>query len=171
MGPVSFQPAELAKMATALALSRFMSAYNYRIKNWKDLVPLVMFILLPFALIILQKETGPALVFLAFTLMLYREGMNGIILLLGVFAILLFVVVIKYSIIPIGIEQGSLGIVVASALILLVQFGYAFFFSKHRREAFILLGGIAGITVIVIIVNVLYKINFDYVAMFALMVS
>ena len=171
MGPVSFQPAELAKMATALALSRFMSAYNYRIKNWKDLVPLVMFILLPFALIILQKETGSALVFLAFTLMLYREGMNGIILLLGVFAILLFVVVIKYSIIPIGIEQGSLGIVVASALILLVQLGYAFFFSKHRREAFILLGGIASVAVIAIIINIWYKINFDYVAMFAVLAS
>lgn len=166
MGPVSFQPAELAKMATALALSRYMSAYNYKVKGWRDLLPLVMFILLPFTLIILQKETGSALVFLAFTLMLYREGMNGIILLLGVFSILLFVFVIKYSIIPLGIDQGSLGILLASVSILLVQLTYALFFSKHRREGLTLLAGVAAIVGISLTVNIWYKINFDYVAIF-----
>jgi len=45
IGPVSFQPAELAKMATSLALARFMSSYNYKLKNWKDLIPLSFFIL------------------------------------------------------------------------------------------------------------------------------
>jgi rod shape determining protein RodA len=147
-----------------------MSAYNYRIKNWKDLIPLMMFILLPFTLIILQKETGSALVFLAFTLMLYREGMNGFILLLGVFAILLFVVVIKYSIIPIGIEQGTLGSLLASALILLVQLGYALVFSKHRRDALILLAGVAEKSNSVVVITGT-KINFNYVAVFAVLAS
>ena len=76
-GPESFQPAELAKTATALALARFMGAYNFRIKGWKDLIPLGIIVFIPFILIVLQKETGSALVFLAFTLMFYREGRNG----------------------------------------------------------------------------------------------
>ncbi|MFW9597409.1 MAG: rod shape-determining protein RodA, partial [Paludibacter sp.] len=127
IGPVSFQPAELAKMATALALARFMSQYNYRIKTWKDLIPLAMFILLPFGLIILQKETGSALVFVAFLLMLYREGMNGLILLLILLAILLFVMVIRFSIIPLGVEQGTLGFLIGMGIIYIIQLGYSFF--------------------------------------------
>ena len=133
LGPISFQPAELAKMATALALSKFMSSYNYKLKDWKDLIPLGMFILLPFSLIILQQETGSALVFVAFLLMLYREGMNGIILLLLVLAIVLFVVVIRFSIVPINVDQGTLGIVLAMGVILLVHFVYAFFLTRHRK--------------------------------------
>jgi rod shape determining protein RodA len=171
MGPISFQPAELAKMATALALSRFMSSYNYRIKTLKDLIPLGLFILLPFTLIILQKETGSALVFLAFTLMLYREGMNGIFLLIGVLAILLFVIVIRYSIVPIMVDQGSLGIILSMGIILLIQFVYAFFVTKNRKESMMLLLGIIGITIISLIINIWFKLNFDYVAIFIVLAS
>lgn len=171
LGPISFQPAELAKMATALALSKFMSSYNYKFRDWKDLIPLGMFILLPFTLIILQQETGSALVFVAFLLMLYREGMNGIILLLLVLAIVLFVVVIRFSIVPINVDQGTLGIILAMGVILLVQFVYAFFLTRHRKEASFLLLGTLGIAAISIIINIWFKINFDYVAIFAIFAS
>jgi rod shape determining protein RodA len=134
IGPVSFQPAELAKMATSLALARFMSSYNYKIKNWKDIIPLGMFILLPFILIILQKETGSALVFVALLLMLYREGMNGIVLLMIVLAIILFVVVIRFSMATIGVEQGTVGFIAAMLLILALQLGYAFFLARQGKE-------------------------------------
>ena len=40
MGPISFQPAEIGKMATALGLAKYMSAYNYKLKTWRDLIPL-----------------------------------------------------------------------------------------------------------------------------------
>src|SRR5665647_510974 len=120
LGPISFQPAELAKVATALALAKFMSAYNYKIKNWKDLIPLGLIAFLPLTLIILQKETGSALVFVAFLLMFYREGMNGIVLLIGAFAIFLFVIVIRLGIIPIQIDRGSLGIVLSMVAILVI---------------------------------------------------
>ena len=171
IGPVSFQPAELAKMATALALSKFMSSYNYKLKVWKDLIPLGLIIFLPFACIILQNETGSALVFMAFLLMLYREGMNGIVLLIGTFAILLFIVVIKFSIIPIQIDRGSLGIVLSMGTILIMQFGYAFFFTKHRKEAAIMSIGILIIGILSYILNIWIKINFDYVAIAAVAVS
>ncbi|HEY5589973.1 MAG TPA: rod shape-determining protein RodA [Paludibacter sp.] len=171
IGPISFQPAELAKMATALALSKFMSSYNYKLKNWKDLIPLGMIIFLPFSLIILQNETGSALVFMAFLLMLYREGMNGIVLLIGAFAVILFVVVIRLSIIPIQIDRGTLGIVLAMSIIMLVQIVYAFFFAKNRKEALILLLGTLAIALISFILNIWLHLNYDYVAMFIVISS
>lgn len=61
------------------------------------LLPLVAFILLPMLLIILQKETGSALVYLAFFLVLYREGMPGVVLFSGVCAVVYFVVGIRFD--------------------------------------------------------------------------
>ena len=166
IGPISFQPAELAKMATALALSKFMSSYNYRIRNRKDLIPLFLFIMLPFACIILQKETGSALVFVAFTLMLYREGMNGIYLLLGVYAIILFIVVIRLSASPILVDQGSVGIVLAMGIILFIELFYAYIFARNKKDTLILISGIVGVIAISLIVNIWFKINFNYLAIF-----
>jgi len=171
IGPVSFQPAELAKMATALALSRFMSSYNYKLRTWRDLIPLAMFIFLPFALIILQKETGSALVFVAFLLMLYREGMNGIILILIVLAIILFVVVIRYSTIVIGAEQGTLGFILAMGLLLIIQLGYSFFKAHHSKESGYALAGAAALTVVSIIANGWIDVNFNYVALGIIILS
>ncbi len=164
IGPISFQPAELAKMATSLALARFMSSYNYKLKNWKDLIPLAMFILLPFLLIILQKETGSALVFVAFLLMLYREGMNGIILLLIVLAIMLFVVVIRFIIIPLGVAQGTLGFVLAMGLITIMELYYTFFVANIRKQVGLSLAGITLVVGLSLIANIWYQINFNYVA-------
>lgn len=163
-GPVSFQPAELAKISTALALSRFMSEYNYRIKKWNDLIPLFAFIFTPFVLIILQKETGSALVFLAFMLMLYREGMNGIILLLGVLAIILFVVVVRFSVVPLQVDRGSLGFVLAMGLLILIQFFYALIIGRQRKEAMHLLLGVGIISVLSVILNRWFYLNYNVVA-------
>ena len=171
LGPVSFQPAELAKMATALALSKFMSSYNYKLKYWKDLLPLSMFLLLPFTLIVLQKETGSALVFIAFLLMFYREGMNGIILLITVLAVILFVVVIKYSEIAIFMNQGTLGIVLAMGFILLIQFVFLFIVVRRRKEAFNIIYGLLLISLISYIVNIWFYIEVDYIALVMVVVS
>lgn len=171
IGPVSFQPAELAKVATALALSKFMSSYNYKLKTWKDLIPLGAIIFTPFALIILQNETGTALVFVAFLLMLYREGMNGLVLLLGSFAVVLFIVVIRFSTIPIQVDRGSLGMVMAMGIILLVQFGYAFFLTRHRQEAIVLLVGVALTALVSYVVNIWFKVNYDYIAITTVIVA
>lgn len=97
LGPVSLQPAEFAKFATALALAKFMNAYGFTIHNWKNAVSLAVIILLPMLLIIGQKETGSALVYLSFFLMLYREGMPGAVLFAGVCAVLYFVVGIRFQ--------------------------------------------------------------------------
>lgn len=171
LGPISFQPAELAKMATALALSKFMSSYNYKIRDWRDLIPLGFFIFAPFVLIILQRETGSALVFVAFLLMLYREGMNGIVLLIGTFAIVLFVVIIRFSIIPIQVDRGTLGMVLAMFIILLVQAGYAAFFVRDQKEAFLLLAGVTVIAVVSYLVNLFIHVNYNYIAIATVLAS
>ena len=171
IGPVSFQPAELAKMATALALARFMSQYNYRIKTWKDLIPLAMFILLPFGLIILQKETGSALVFVAFLLMLYREGMNGLILLLILLAILLFVMVIRFSIIPLGVEQGTLGFLIGMGIIYIIQLGYSFFIARFRKEVSYSFIGAAAVAIISYFINIWQPLNFNYIGIAIVLIN
>ncbi|AKQ46506.1 rod shape-determining protein RodA [Rufibacter radiotolerans] len=88
---VRLQPAEFAKFATALAVSRFMSGINLRQQNWRDQAKLAGLALLPPIIIILQNETGSALVFAAFTLPFFREGMSPLILIIGAVAVFVFV--------------------------------------------------------------------------------
>ena len=170
-GPIRFQPAELAKMSTALALSKYMSSYNYKLKAWKDLIPLGVILFIPFVLILLQNETGGALVFMAFLLMLYREGMNGIVLLIGTYAVFLFIVVIRFSIVPIQLDRGTLGLLLAMGIVLLTQFIYAFFFTRNRKEALFLLIGTVVIAAISYLINIWFYLNYNYVAVIATLAS
>lgn len=119
LGPVSLQPAEFAKFATALALAQFMSIYNFSIKNKKHLIAVATIILLPMLLIIMQKETGSALVYLAFILVLYREGLSGSILFAGLCAVIYFVLGIRFSETMIADTPTSIGQFVVLLLILL----------------------------------------------------
>lgn len=165
LGPISFQPAELAKMATSLALARFMSEYNYKIKGWKDMIPLAFFVLLPFTLIILQKETGSALVFVALLLMFYREGMSAIVLILLVLAVTLFVIVIRYSATPIYETQGTLGMLLAMGLIVVIQWYYSFFVARIKSETFYSIAGVLVLSACMWILNLWIDVNFNYAAM------
>ena len=96
-GPVSLQPAEFAKFATALALAKVMNTYGFTMAKLKNSLLGVGMILLPMLLIVLQRETGSALVYLSFFLMLYREGMPGSILFTGICAVAYFVIGIGFS--------------------------------------------------------------------------
>ena len=88
---VRLQPAEFAKFATALAVSRFMSSINLQQQNWKDQMKLAALTLLPPIIIVLQNETGSALVFAAFTLAFFREGMSPLILIIGASGVAIFI--------------------------------------------------------------------------------
>jgi rod shape determining protein RodA len=81
LGPVRLQPAEFAKFTTALAVSRYMAGINLRQQNFRQQMVLAGFTLLPPLLIIASNETGQALVFGAFLLAYFREGMSPLILL------------------------------------------------------------------------------------------
>lgn len=97
LGPLRLQPAEFAKFATALAVSKLMSTYGFNIKRSKDFFLACAIIITPMLLIIGQRETGSALVYSAFFLMLYREGMPGSILFTGVAMVAYFVIGIRYE--------------------------------------------------------------------------
>lgn len=97
LGPVNLQPAEFAKVATALAISRVMGSYTFNMKRMKDIYLVVLILFVPFALTLLQNETGSALVFLSLMLMLYREGMPGIILFMVVCMICFFIIGIRFD--------------------------------------------------------------------------
>ena len=94
---MSLQPAEFAKFATALALAKFISSYGFVMGRLKTSIPVFTLILLPMLLIIMQRETGSALVYLAFFLMLYREGMPGSILFTGISVVAYFVIGIRFG--------------------------------------------------------------------------
>lgn len=118
LGPVRIQPAEVAKFATALALARLMNSYGFQLTAWKNFLQVLFIIFLPMVLILLQKETGSALVYFAFMLVLYREGMSGYILLAGVCAVLFFVISMKFS--EIVFASTPLGMLIVAAMILLI---------------------------------------------------
>lgn len=96
-GSVSLQPAEFAKFSTALAVAKYMNVHGFSMDRLKCSLPVVGMVLLPMLLIVLQRETGSALVYLAFFLMLYREGMPGAILFIGICAVVYFVVGIRFG--------------------------------------------------------------------------
>lgn len=89
IGGFQMQPAEFAKFGTALALSKYLSGYNIDFKQWRVKQVAFVMILLPMAIILVQNETGSALVFVAFSLVLYREGLPGWLLISGISVIVI----------------------------------------------------------------------------------
>ena len=126
-GSFRIQPAEFMKFATALMLATFVGRREFKISNNSDFFKAVGIILLPMLIIIAQKETGSALVYLALFLVLYREGMTGIFLLTAVSAIIYFVVGVKYdseimSRLPISIGQYATSVIIQIISIAVVKF-------------------------------------------------
>lgn len=97
-GSVSFQPAEFGKFATALALAKFFSSYNFNLnEKLTNYYKAFTIILLPVMLILMQRETGSALVYFSLILVFYREGMSGLVLMGVVALVAIFVISLKYA--------------------------------------------------------------------------
>ena len=96
-GPIRFQPAEVSKISTSLMLAAVMSQLGYRIGRIKDFIITAAIILVPMMIIVLQSETGSALVYVGFIFMLYREGLSGWIIFIGGMAILTFILTLTAS--------------------------------------------------------------------------
>lgn len=107
IGPFRIQPGEFAKFATALAVAKYMENSTIKLDKFKDLAILGVLIALPAVFILLQNDTGTALVFAAFILVFYREGLAPIFLILGISAVTIFVLTLMvnevYLMIGIGI--------------------------------------------------------------------
>lgn len=96
-GPFRFQPAEFSKISTSLLAASFLSRYNFSFSNKRDAFLAYGILLMPILFILMEKETGSALVYLGFLLAFYREGMTGWILSLGLISILLFILTLVLS--------------------------------------------------------------------------
>ncbi len=73
---LKFQPSEFAKFSTALILAKVFDSSNLKVDSLKSLIKVSTLILIPFILILFQGDTGTALVYFSFFLVLLREGLS-----------------------------------------------------------------------------------------------
>lgn len=106
IGSFKLQPSEFAKFATNMALAKYLSALGIRMEDLKTKITAGLIVLLPMALILLQNDTGSALVFIAFIFVLYREGLSQNVLIFGFFAGILFILALM---VPNTILLGVIG--------------------------------------------------------------
>jgi rod shape determining protein RodA len=91
IGSIRIQPSEFAKFATALALAKYMGRVGVRFDQLRTQITCAILLGVPALLILIQNDTGSTMVFSAFILVLYREGLTPWVLILGGFAIMVFV--------------------------------------------------------------------------------
>jgi len=162
LGSLRLQPAEFAKFATALALAKFMSIYDFDIHKWKHFGATLLIILLPMMFIVLQRETGSALVYFSFFLMFYREGMPGSILFTAVAMVVYFVVGIRFADVMLGFTPTSVGKFVVLLLIQLFSVALVWVYCKDMKDTWRLFAFCVGTTVMALLFS-FYVIPFDIV--------
>jgi rod shape determining protein RodA len=145
IGSFALQPAEFAKFATNMALAKYLSTLDIRIQDLRTKIIAGLIILIPVGIILMQNETGTALVYTAFVFVLYREGLSGNVLLLGLVVVVLFVLAL---LIP---NSVLLGIIGGIALLFL------WFVRRNRKAVFVVIGGALLASSIVFSVDYVYR--------------
>ena len=167
IGPITIQPAEFSKFATALAVAKTMSSYRFNLKKIENFVKVLALIFLPMLLILMQKETGSALVFLAFSLMLFREGMSGYVLFVGFCAILFFILGIKYGdTLWLGTSLGSF--IVLTLIILMVN-GLLYVYKKGKTKAKISTGISLTVLLLAMLIFPYFQLDLTWAALAVLL--
>ena len=123
IGSFAIQPAEFAKFATALALAKYLGKLNVNMALLKTKLVAITIIMFPSVLILLQNDTGSALVYFSFILVLYREGFSGIFIVLGLVIAVLFILTLLV---------GKLYLIVGLALLALL----VIWISKKARKSY-----------------------------------
>ncbi|HBK88857.1 MAG: rod shape-determining protein RodA [Cyclobacteriaceae bacterium] len=132
IGSFGGQPSELAKFVTALAVAKYAGSVGFRMDNLRNQAVMFGLIGLPMALILLQKDTGTALVFTSFILVFFREGMSPFLMVVGICAAAIFVLTL---LIP---NQLYLHGAIVVVLALLIAFGR----KKAKRIVLLSVGAI-----------------------------
>lgn len=145
IGGFSLQPAEFAKFATNLALARYLSGLHINLKKPKNVIIAATLLIIPLGLILLQNDTGSAIVYVAFILVLYREGFSGNFLILGFVIAVLFVFTLMVG------KYLVLGIIVAITVVLFI------ITQKARKNLFTLFGMFAIIVAFVFSVDYAFE--------------
>jgi rod shape determining protein RodA len=137
IGLMRVQPAEFMKFVIALALAKVLSIYNFDLMKPKNLLLVSAIILVPFIIVLLQNEMGQALVYLALILVLYREGLPGGVLFMGVAAIVYFIFGIKFSDVSLGMF--SKGELIVMSLIIVFTAGLVWSYVKRFKVGLFIL--------------------------------
>lgn len=145
LGGFKFQPVELAKYATALALAKYLSAYDVSFRKFNVKLIAFSMILLPMALVLLQNDTGSALVFFAFFLMLYREGLPTWIIAMGFYLTLLFILALLVD------KLWLIYVLAGIALVLLVVF------RRNRQMLWSIVAALAVSIVVILFVDYFFN--------------
>lgn len=132
IGPFGGQPSEFAKFATALAVAKFVGSVGFRMDNLRNQAVLFGLIGLPMVLILLQKDTGTALVFSSFMIVFFREGMSPFLMIVGFCAAVLFILTL---LVP---NQWYLHAAIGIVLLLLIVAGK----KKFKRIALLTIGAV-----------------------------
>ena len=129
IGGFGIQPAEFAKMATVLALAKYLATLDVNIARFRSLVTATAIILLPAVIVLLQHDAGSAIVFLALVIVLYRAGLTG-------FIPLAFIVLPVLGILALVIPKLML------VAILLVVAGGFYFYSNKKLRTIVLISAV-----------------------------
>lgn len=156
IGPVRIQPAEFMKFILALTVAKIFNIYNFQLMRFKNLISVALVILVPTIIVIMQSETGTALVYISLILVLYREGLPGGFLFMGLSAVIYFVLTIKFSETELGML--SVGEIMTVALIIIFTAGMVRNYLNRKDVPLIIL--LIGI-VVAAVGFVLYKLNFN----------
>ncbi len=97
IGSIRIQPSEFAKFATCIALAKVLSGLNVSLLQFKTQIKVFAILIIPIALILLQNDTGSALVYFSFYLLLYREGLSGKFFIFGLYLVLLFILALLFA--------------------------------------------------------------------------
>ena len=172
IGSFGIQPAEFMKFGTTLALATIMNKYGFSISRRSDFLKCLAIILLPLLVIICQKETGSALVYLSFFIVLYREGMTGMVLFTAISAVVYFVVGIGYENVFFEELPVSVGHYAVTVLIQLFAIGMTAFWCKEKKTAITLLAVNTVVSLIAYWIAVyLFSFNILYVQYFLLLTN
>ncbi len=153
VGSFKIQPSELAKFATALAVSKFISSngFKFNFRNRYNILITFGIILLPVLLILLQPDVGSAMVYVTFVFVLYREGLPGIFLWLMCYLIIIFVLSLVVE--PLILVLSIIG------LVLLILY----FVIEEKREIFRIIISLLVSLLVFYVLNFTLKINLVYV--------
>jgi rod shape determining protein RodA len=157
---VKLQPAEFAKFAVALTIGRFMDKFGFTLRHPRLLLQVTGLIMLPIILIIGERETGSALVYLTFFIVLYREGMTGSFLFTAFAMVVYFVVGIRYSADLIPNMPVSIGKFAVLLIIEIFTIGMSMAYLKDKKLIKIISIGGIGATALALLFS-LYVIPFD----------
>ncbi len=145
IGSFKLQPAEFAKFATNMALAKYLSTLGIRMQDMRTKMISVLIIAIPALIILLQNDTGSALVFCSFIFVLYREGLSGNFLLLGLILVALFVLALL-------VKNTILFIIIGSIALLLMMM-----VRKTRKNIAIITVGALVACSVVFSVGYVYK--------------